>query len=499
MTKPGKEAATNENPQEGSAPKQVNGGLGDWAKEVENEEKKEETLAQDLSKLSTSDITNATQNDSQQQQQQQQQPQQKAVLSGLLDDILHHEVEVRLADVQANVASPLYSARSFEELGLKPELLKGIYAMRFNKPSKIQEKALPLLLSDPPRNLIAQSQSGTGKTAAFVLTMLSRVDANFDVPQAICLSPTRELARQIGEVVTKMGQFTSIRMCYALKDVAAKSLILDHIIIGTPGTVYDLIKMRFLRMDKIKVFVLDEADVMMDKQGMGDQSLRIKRFLPTSCQIVLFSATFRPDVREFASRMVPNANTITLKREELSVEGIKQFYMDCKSYEHKYEILSHIYGLLTIGQSIIFCHTRSTSDELYRRMTTEGHTVSLLHGGLLPEQRDAVIDEFRKGNTKVLIATNVLARGIDILQVSLVINFDLPLDSTNQPDFETYLHRIGRTGRFGRTGVSINFIHDKRSYEQMLQIQNFFGREIHRIPTEDIEVIERKLQEINHS
>lgn len=412
--------------------------------------------------------------------------------------MVQHEVEVHLADIQANKKSPLHSVHSFEELGLKEDLLKGVYAMEFNKPSKIQEKALPLLLGSPPRNLIAQSQSGTGKTAAFVLTMLSRVDTTLDAPQALCLSPTRELARQIGRVVEKMGQFTKARVTYVLRDMDMKGeTIADHIVIGTPGTIKDLVRRGRLRLHSMKVFVLDEADVMLDMQGLGDQSIRIKMLLPPTCQIVLFSATFPPKVREFANRVVPNANVITLRREELSLDAIKQFYMDCKSYEHKYQVLSQIYGLLTIGQSIVFCQTRATADELYRRMTAEGHTISLLHGGLSPEQRDAVIEEFRKGTTKVLIATNVLARGIDILQVSLVINFDLPLDVNSRPDCETYLHRIGRTGRFGRNGVSINFVHDRKSLEDMLYIQRFFGREIVQIPTEDLELIETKLRAIN--
>ena len=221
--------------------------------------------------------------------------------------------------------------------------------------------------------------------------------------------------------------------------------------------------------------------------------------LNQQCQFVLFSATFPDEVREFGYRVVPNPNEITLKREELSLDAIKQFYMDCKSFEHKFQILSQIYGLLTIGQSIVFCHTKNTADDLKRRMTADGHTVSVLHGDLQPNERDRVIDEFRSGQTKVLISTNVLSRGIDILQVSLVVNFDLPVDARGEPDPETYLHRIGRTGRFGRNGVTINFVHDRRSMTILQYIERFFGRTIQKIPTDDVEEIEKRLSTIQRS
>lgn len=343
--------------------------------------------------------------------------------------------------------------------------------------------------------MIAQSQSGTGKTAAFTLAMLSRIDVNKTAPQAICLAPARELARQIMDVVNQMGQFAKITTRLALKESDPKGdAIREQIIVGTPGTILELQKRRLLDFKEVKILVLDEADVMLDKQGMGAQSIRVKKLCPNSAQILLFSATFKDEVRDFAHRIVPNPNIITLKREELSIEGIKQFYMECQSPQHKMEILSTLYGLLTIGQSIIFVHSRKTADELQEHMKKEGHTISVLHGGLEPEDRDKVIDEYRKGETKVLISTNVLARGIDILQVSLVVNFDIPLDADNKPDCETYLHRIGRTGRFGRSGVSINFVHDKRSMDNMMAIQNYFGREIVKIPTDNLEVLEEKLK-----
>ncbi|KDR78829.1 hypothetical protein GALMADRAFT_1271862 [Galerina marginata CBS 339.88] len=414
------------------------------------------------------------------------------------------EVTVTLADQQGNPNSPLYSAKTFQELGLHPDLLKGLFSMGFDKPSKIQEKALPLLLSDPPTNMIGQSQSGTGKTAAFVLTMLSRVDYNLHKPQALCLAPSRELARQIMSVITAMGKYTNVQTEYAIKDNLPRDAtnITAQIIVGTPGTMMDLMRRKVLDVSNVKVFVLDEADNMLDQDGLGDQTLRVKNYLPRKpIQIILFSATFPDNVRSFASKFAPNANKIELQKEELSVENIRQFYMDCKNEEHKYDILVSLYQLLTIGQSIIFCQHRHTADRISQRMTAEGHKVASLHGAKDAAERDAIIDRFREGRDKVLITTNVIARGIDILQVNMVVNYDLPLmnervkGADERPDIETYIHRIGRTGRFGRRGISINFVHDKKTWLQMEQIEKALGRKIMRIETNDLDEMEEKMKQ----
>ncbi|KAK0547014.1 RNA helicase required for poly(A+) mRNA export [Tilletia horrida] len=407
-----------------------------------------------------------------------------------------YDVMVTLADQQADPNSPLYSAKTFEQLGLHEDLLKGIYAMKYQKPSKIQERALPLLLQNPPRNMIGQSQSGTGKTAAFTLTMLSRIDYSIKKPQAIALAPSRELARQTMDVVQEMGKFTPVTTAYAIPDAVKRGDTVDaQLIVGTPGKLTELIKSRALDTTHVKVFVLDEADNMLDQQGLGEQSIRVKNMLPKSCQLVLFSATFPDHVRDFAARIAPSANEIRLRQEELSVEGIKQFYMDCKNEEHKYDVLVELYNLLTIGQSIIFCGRRETADQIAKRMSAEGHKVDSLHGKLDSKARDRTIDEFRDGKIKVLIATNVISRGIDIQQVTLVINYDMPLTQNNMPDAETYLHRIGRTGRFGRKGVSINFVHDKKSWEHMNAIETLLKCNITRVSTDDLEAMEKTIKD----
>ncbi|KAJ3258400.1 RNA helicase required for poly(A+) mRNA export [Boothiomyces macroporosus] len=404
---------------------------------------------------------------------------------------VEHDVQVTLAD-----SNDIYhSVSTFEDLKLKEELLKGVYAMGYQKPSKIQATALPLLLADPPKNMIGQSQAGTGKTAAFSLNILSRINIAQKTTQALVIAPARELARQILDNLREMGKFTQVVTSLAVPGAIERGeKVSAHVVVGTPGTVMELIKKRQLDVSKIIVFVLDEADSMLDQQGLGDTSVRIKNVMPKTCQIVLFSATFPDHVREYATKFAVNANTISLKQEELSVDSIKQFYMDCKNEQHKAEILSSIYDLLTIGQSIIFVRTRRTADYLQKRMTDEGHSVSSLHGDFEGADRDKAIDDFREGRSKVLITTNVLARGIDILQVNLVINYDMPVDKDMRPDAETYIHRIGRTGRFGRQGVSINFCHDKRSFEEMKAIESYIGREIIRVPTDNIADIEKILK-----
>ena len=336
-----------------------------------------------------------------------------------------YSVEVKLADLQADPNNPLFSAKSFEDLQLSEELLKGIRNMNFRKPSKVQEKALPLLLMNPPTNMIAQSQSGTGKTAAFSLNILSRVDLANPQPQALALAPSRELARQILGVITHMGQFMDgLTTMAAIPDPSRRGQQFNaQILVGTPGTVQDMLRRRLINPKHIKILVLDEADNMLDQQGMVEQCTRVKALLNKDIQTVLFSATFPPNVIAYAKRFAPNANTLTLAHEELTIEGIKQLYIDIDKDNDKYATLLKFYGLMTQASSIIFVRTRKTAEELERRMVAEGHKVAQLSGALEGPERDRVIDQFRTGEAKVLITTNVLARGIDVQSVTMVINY----------------------------------------------------------------------------
>lgn len=413
----------------------------------------------------------------------------KLLRSRLLENDASIEVE------RKNPDSPLYSVKRFEDLNLKKELLKGLYEMGFTKPSKIQETALPALINDPPQNIIAQSQSGTGKTAAFTLSMLSRIDTDLNYPQALCLAPTMELAIQIHDVCKQMSQFMpNLKIALAIRGnrVPQGVELKDHIIIGTPGTAFDWSspRIRAVSLKKLKVFVLDEADVMIDQQGHQDTCIRIVKGLSNECQMMLFSATYKTAVIDFATKVVKEPMIIRLRRQDESLSAIKQFYVQCNSFEDKYRALSNIYGLITVGQSIIFCQTRRTAKDLTVRLNEDGIPAELLSGELAVEQRADVIKRFREGLSKMLVTTNVTARGIDIDDVNLVVNFDLPVNPDSTPDYETYLHRIGRTGRFGKSGVAINFV-DSHSIYTMEKIQKHFGRQIEKLDATDPEAIEK--------
>lgn len=419
--------------------------------------------------------------------------------TSLLNKLLRSHLITTKNDIEVlrkDPKSPLYSVKSFEKLKLKKELLQGIYEMGFNAPSKIQETALPCLLAQEPVNMIAQSQSGTGKTAAFVLTMLSRINILNNYPQCICLTPTYELALQIGEVTEKMGRHMSgLNIGYAVRGtfVDRHASLPHHIIIGTPGTMVNwCISFRIVDMRKIEVFVLDEADVMIDKEGYLDQSIRLKKQLRNDCQLLLFSATYDDEVMRFANQIVSNPMVIRLKREEESLANIKQFCIHCKDEQEKFRALCNIYASISIGQTMIFCKTRRTTSWLTEMMATEGHAVALLSGELTVEQRAAVINRFKEGKERVLITTNVAARGIDVEHVTMVVNFDLPTDHLMRVDFETYLHRIGRTGRFGKKGLAINMIDSPNAFKMMKAIQAHFGREIHPLNADDLDEIEEK-------
>uniref|UniRef100_A0A3Q2FMM8 RNA helicase n=1 Tax=Cyprinodon variegatus TaxID=28743 RepID=A0A3Q2FMM8_CYPVA len=390
-----------------------------------------------------------------------------------------NQVEVQQADPK----SPLFSAKTFEELRLKPELLKGVFTMGFNRPSRIQENALPMMLAEPRQNLIAQSQSGTGKTAAFSLAMLSHVNPENNWTHVSKRSYTPFTL----PLKTVSGVFMSACLCSVERGIKRQ----EQIVIGTPGTVLDwCTKYKLIDPKKITMFVLDEADVMIARQGHREQSIRIQRLLNKSCQMLLFSATFEDSVMTFAERVISQPNIIRLKRVEETLETIKQFYVLCRRKEDKFIALCDLYGCLTIAQAMIFCHTRKMAAWLASRLIEEGHQVSLLSGEMTVEQRAAVIERFRNGNEKVLVTTNVCSRGIDVEQVSLVVNFDLPVDMQGNADNETYLHRIGRTGRFGRRGFAVNMVDSDHSMDIIRQIEKHFDKKITKLDTSNLEEME---------
>jgi translation initiation factor 4A len=366
---------------------------------------------------------------------------------------------------------------NFDDMNLREELLRGIYAYGFEKPSAIQQRAIVPCVQG--HDVIAQAQSGTGKTATFSISILQQIDTKVNSCQALVLAPTRELAQQIQKVVMALGDYMGAQ-CHAC--IGGTSVREDmhklnngiHIVVGTPGRVFDMISRRYLRVNDIKMFVLDEADEMLSR-GFKDQIYDVFRTLNPSIQVVLLSATMPPDVLEVTSRFMRNPVRILVKKEELTLEGIRQFYVSVEREEWKLDTLCDLYETLTITQAVIFCNTRRKVDWLTEKMHARDFTVSAMHGDMDQKERDVIMREFRSGSSRVLITTDLLARGIDVQQVSLVINYDLP---TNR---ENYIHRIGRGGRFGRKGVAINFVtdDDKRTLHD---IEKFYNTNINEMP-----------------
>ncbi|KAG5452231.1 ATP-dependent RNA helicase ddx25 [Clonorchis sinensis] len=411
------------------------------------------------------------------------------LLNPYLVDTFDVDLEVRRMDPD----HPLHSVKSFQEMNLPLPLLKGIYSMGFYKPSMIQERALPCLISSEYPNMIAQSQSGTGKTATLLMAMLARVDATHNFCQCLCLVPTRELAVQLVEVGRQMAvHMEGVKFCVATREPQASTdddgYVTDQVVIGTPGTIAGWLRqMGPVRLDAscLKMFVLDEADVLLEVEGFCNIAMRAKQRLPRSCQILLFSATFEDDVIEFAHEFVPNPIEFRMKRNQLPLRNIRQYHLEFQDWVDKYNALTEIYGGFDVGQAIIFCATRKEAAWLEGRMTMDGHRVGMMSGDLDVSRREATIHEFRQGNCRVLITTNLCARGLDIPQVNLIINWNMPTDASGGADCETYLHRIGRSGRFGKGGVAVNFITSEEKY-LLQELESHFDITIPLLTNEDL-------------
>jgi translation initiation factor 4A len=343
---------------------------------------------------------------------------------------------------------------TFDEMNLKQFLLRGIYSYGFERPSAIQQKGIkPIILG---RDTIAQAQSGTGKTATFSVGMLELVDTSVNQCQALILAPTRELAQQIHRVVLQIGQYLKIicHACIGGTVVREDIRILEkgvHAVVGTPGRVFDMISRNHLSTQNLRIFILDEADEMLSR-GFKDQIQEIFRHLPGNVQCCLFSATMPPEILKLTNDFMRDPVRILVKKDELTLEGIAQYYIPIEKEDWKFATLADLYENLDIAQAIIYSNTRKKVETLAKQMTEKDFVVSYMHGEMDQTQRELIMKEFRTGSTRVLITTDLLARGIDVQQVSLVINYDMP---TN---YENYLHRIGRSGRFGRKGVAINFV-----------------------------------------
>merc|ERR1712168_15162 len=366
---------------------------------------------------------------------------------------------------------------NFDDMKLGEDLLRGIYAYGFEKPSAIQQRAIVPCIQG--NDVIAQAQSGTGKTATFAISVLQSLDVNAKECQSLILAPTRELAQQIQKVVLALGDYMGV-LCHACiggTNVQQDIRVLEagqRVVVGTPGRVYDMINRQALDPRGIKTFVLDEADEMLSR-GFKDQIYDVFRYMSNKIQVILLSATMPADVLEVTQKFMRDPIRILVKKEQLTLEGIKQFYIGVEREEWKLDTLCDLYETLTITQAVIFCNTRRKVDWLTEKMHSRDFTVSAMHGDMDQKERDIIMREFRSGSSRVLITTDLHARGIDVQQVSLVINYDLP---TNR---ENYIHRIGRGGRFGRKGVAINFVteEDKRNLQD---IEQFYNTQIDEMP-----------------
>jgi len=369
---------------------------------------------------------------------------------------------------------------TFDDMPLHQNLLRGIYSHGFEKPSAIQQRAIVPLTKGG--DIIAQAQSGTGKTGAFSIGTLQRIDWRHKTLQALVLSPTRELALQTYDVLKALGDYLSEGNTEFAQTFVGGTRVQDDIRriqngaivgIGTPGRVLDLMKRGAFRTESMKLLVLDEADEMLS-QGFQEQIYEIFRFLPKDVQVALFSATMPADVLALAQKFMRSPTRILVKQDQLTLEGIKQFYVAVEE-ENKLETLMDLYESVSIAQSVIFANTRRKVDFVSEQLNKSNHTVASIHAEMQKGDRERVMQHFRSGASRVLVTTDLVARGIDVHHVNIVINFDLPAN------MENYLHRIGRGGRYGRKGVAINFV-SQRDVATLREIEQHYHTQIQELP-----------------
>jgi translation initiation factor 4A len=369
--------------------------------------------------------------------------------------------------------------RNWDELNIHVDILRGIYAYGFEKPSPIQSKAITPLLQG--RDVIAQAQSGTGKTAAFTIGLLSRIVLEESSVQVVVLSPTRELSQQTYQVITKIGSM--MKGLRALNLVGGGSIDEDaavlkneapHVVTGCPGRVFDMIRRNYLPTRTVKLLVLDEGDEMLSA-GFKEQVYSIFQHLSNEVQVALFSATLPDYIHAITTKFMRNPARILVKSESLTLEGISQYFVAVEDDRQKYATLKDLFSFISISQCIIYCNSVRRVEELYEAMVQDQFPVCCIHSNMDKAARDNAFNEFRVGKQRVLISSNVTARGIDIQQVSTVINFDIP------KCVASYLHRIGRSGRWGRKGVGINFI-TRRDVAKIREIEQYYSTQIKELP-----------------
>ena len=390
-----------------------------------------------------------------------------------------------MTDFQMNETTEVASYEAFDDMGLPENLLRGIYSYGFERPSPIQKKGIKPIATG--KDILGQAQSGTGKTATFCIGSMTRVDPTLKAPQVLVLTPTRELAQQIEQVAKGLSSNVGLSVYCAVggTELHHDLRALDkgaQFIIGTPGRIYDLMTRKSLsgngqalNRTNIRVLILDEADQMLEDKFHEQVMCILDLGFPASTQVALFSATMPPEVIEVANRMLRDPVKILIPPEQVTLDGIKQFSVELQKEEWKIEALIDIYSQLNINQAMIYCNKRQRVEWLSEKLQGQGFPVGYIHGEMEVGERKRRMNDFRSGSMRVLISTDLLARGIDVQQVSLVINYELP---TNQ---ENYIHRIGRSGRFGRKGVAINMI-GPEEVEMKNQIEKYYSTKIVPLP-----------------
>lgn len=374
---------------------------------------------------------------------------------------------------------------SFEDpkLGLKDNILKGIFCYGYEKPSQIQRIAIKPIIDG--KDIVVQSHSGTGKTATFIIGLLQRVDEELKKTQCIVMSNTRELADQTYKVFQNLTKFMDIKcnLCIGgdFQYKYCTDTIKDQVIIGTPGRICDLINKNIICTDDVKLIIVDEADDVLSN-SFTKQVKKIFQRIPSEAQVVLISATIPNEMSAlFGVILKPDYIKILVKDDELTLDGIIQYYINIDDH-YKTDALIDLYKYISIGQAIVYCNKKHKADDLKNNLVEKNFSVSVLHGDMVQKEREDIMNEFRTGKTRILITTDILARGIDIQQVSLVINYDMP----KYP--QTYIHRIGRSGRYGRKGSAINFI-TKKEKSILYQIKKMYNTDIIPLPNNVSELI----------
>jgi len=387
--------------------------------------------------------------------------------------------EQKKEDVSSSLPSEYPHIEQWDELEINPDILRGIYAVGFEEPSPIQKKAITPMLAR--RDTVAQAQSGTGKTGCFSIGTLANIDVSKKEVQAIILSPTRELSMQTNKVISSLGTFMEgLKTQLLIGGTSTEDTIRDlkqntpHIIVGCPGRTYDMLRRRRLSPNGLKLIVLDEADEMLS-QGFKEQVYNIFEMMPKEIQVALFSATLPHDLINLTDKFMRNPIKTLMKAEMLTLEGISQYYVALESDDLKYDCIKDIYSACSVAQCIIYCNSVRRVQDLYDAMMADNFPVCQIHSSMDKEERTQAYKQFKAGTQRVLISSNVTARGIDVQAVSTVINFDLPRC------VHTYLHRIGRSGRWGRKGVGINFI-TRRDMRQLKEIENHYHTQITEMP-----------------